>query len=134
VFFGRVLDLLRGLCTTLGTELPVMKLMSPYASLHLKTLTHGYELGALTEYVGTSVVQGRVCDLIVDMIGEGKVLGMQVYVMHDEKLMLNVCGGMQGEFCLWCFRDFEVGMIVKLSMNIRCFLCFLVRKESRRRL
>ncbi|KAI8609003.1 beta-lactamase/transpeptidase-like protein [Chytriomyces sp. MP71] len=100
VFFLRVLDLLRGLSTSLDVELDFLGIMAPFATHYLEGQTRERRFGALggEERDGLSEMQRRVEALLRSKIDSGDVVGAQVVAFEKVKVIVDVAAGVMGVF------------------------------------
>ncbi|KAJ1561761.1 hypothetical protein HK096_003420 [Nowakowskiella sp. JEL0078] len=102
VFFGRVIQLLRGLSLSLESEQKYLDLMAPFAQYFLENgVTEDQRLGDLIRLETTPPLSNTdfaIRKLVRDLIDEGEVTGVQVFAMQRGKVIVDVCGGVQGVF------------------------------------
>ncbi|KAI8813276.1 beta-lactamase/transpeptidase-like protein [Cladochytrium replicatum] len=109
IFFGRVIQLLRGVCLSLGSNVSYIELMVPFAKHYLKTVqgeTSKYgkllhdSTGATKEGEDEQVAKVRddLHDMVKSMIDNGDILGLQVSVIRSGKPLLDFTAGMLGTY------------------------------------
>ncbi|KAJ3088867.1 hypothetical protein HK102_007738 [Quaeritorhiza haematococci] len=123
VFFGRVIQLLRGLCVTLGTRQSYFDIMSPFAHYYLEhsTKLEKVKYGLLPILPGegdapsasskdantvavspstppSSRLQQKLVRLVRNLIDEHQVLGVQIVVKQRNQILASIQGGVQGPY------------------------------------
>ncbi|CAN0859262.1 Protein ACTIVITY OF BC1 COMPLEX KINASE 8, chloroplastic [Linum grandiflorum] len=101
VIFGRVLNLLRGLSTTLNVRIVYQEIMRPFA----ESVLHGYISKAPktnTKWIYDtpfhSNVEAKLRQLLVELGNEEVILGVQVCAYKDEKVIIDTAGGVLGKY------------------------------------
>lgn len=74
--------------------------MSPFAKVHLKSITNGSEFGLLKEYESNLIGTDKMNDTIIEYIKNGKVLGIQIHAMQNGKVAVDTCGGLKCKHCI----------------------------------
>ncbi|KAJ3208938.1 hypothetical protein HDU67_006476 [Dinochytrium kinnereticum] len=100
VFFSRVVALLRGLCVSLDTRVEYLGTMAPFARHYLENSTADCRMGLLDSenLVPLSSTEEKVQSVIRAAIGRGDVLGIQVVVFKNGKLVVDTAAGVLGLF------------------------------------
>ncbi|CAI0376325.1 unnamed protein product [Linum tenue] len=101
VIFGRVLNLLRGLSTTLNVRIVYQEIMRPFA----ESVLQGYiskAPAANTEWIYdtpvNSDVEAKLRRLLVELGNEEKILGVQVCAYKDGKVIIDTAAGVLGRY------------------------------------
>lgn len=104
VFFMRVLNLLRGLSSMLGARVVYLEVMRPFAEA---ALFSGNVLGSgrmleteswVHKTPSHSSVETKLRELLLNLGREDSILGVQVCVYKDGKVIIDTAGGVLGKF------------------------------------
>ncbi|CAA6672157.1 unnamed protein product [Spirodela intermedia] len=100
VIFFRVINLLRGLSSSLNVRIVYQEIMRPFAESTMKGLI-GPESLSDTQWINGSPVQSdveaKLRKLLVE-IGKDKVLGVQVCAYKDGKVIIDTAAGVLGRY------------------------------------
>ncbi|RWR84240.1 Beta-lactamase-related protein [Cinnamomum micranthum f. kanehirae] len=101
VIFIRVLNLLRGLSSTLDVRIVYLDIMRPFAelALHGRNIGSGPEISTQWIYDTPvlSDVESKLRQLLLEL-GSEKILGIQVCAYKDGKVIIDTAGGMLGRY------------------------------------
>ncbi|KAJ3381398.1 hypothetical protein HDU84_005144 [Entophlyctis sp. JEL0112] len=98
VFFARVLDLLRGLCTSVDMQIDYIGVMAPFAEHFLRAQTRIVRFGGLSieQNVSSNSPQDRVIAFLREKIDAGECLGAQVVVLSEGEVVVDIAAGVMG--------------------------------------
>lgn len=100
VFFGRVTNMLRGLCSQLNVRYPYLKTMAAAARETLQESVpkeeHAAQLIHPSSQRVTTRLQRRLVKSVSDLDQEGQFVGLQICVLKDGIEMANVAAGTLG--------------------------------------
>ncbi|XP_078175419.1 ABC1 family protein isoform X2 [Carex rostrata] len=101
IIFTRVLNLLRGLSSTLNVRIVYLEIMRPFAESALQgtMMLHGPATSSQWIYSSpvNSNVEAKLRKLLLD-IGTDKILGIQVCVYKDGKVIIDTAAGVLGKY------------------------------------
>ncbi|OMO91123.1 Beta-lactamase-related protein [Corchorus olitorius] len=95
IIFSRVIDLLRGLSSTMNTRIKYLKIMRPFAE---SVLLGGPAENAQWIYSTPihSNVEAKLRQLLVELGNNDKILGIQVCAYKDGKVIIDTAAGVLG--------------------------------------
>jgi predicted unusual protein kinase regulating ubiquinone biosynthesis (AarF/ABC1/UbiB family) len=123
VFFGRVTNLLRGLCSRLDVRYPYLHTMARYARKTLQESVPAEERA--TQLIHPSCVttetklQRRLVEAIEDLHAKGQMVGLQVVVVSQGKESVNLAAGALGTANP---RPFKPSTLVNIFSVAKAFL------------
>ncbi|KAK4783663.1 hypothetical protein SAY86_008037 [Trapa natans] len=100
VIFARVLDLLRGLSSSLNVRIVYLDIMRPFAEHVLQGNIYKTPSGNLQWFHDTplhSSVEGKLRQLLLDLRNNNKILGIQVCAYKDGKVIIDTSAGVLGK-------------------------------------
>ncbi|XP_065849001.1 uncharacterized protein [Euphorbia lathyris] len=101
VIFSRVLNLLRGLSSTMNIRIVYQTIMRPFAEYALQgSINKGPEINAQWIY-NTPVhsdVEAKLRQLLVELGNEEKILGIQVCAYKDGEVIVDTSAGVLGKY------------------------------------
>lgn len=100
VIFARVINLLRGLSSTLNVRIIYLDIMRPFAeSTLLRSISNGPATNAQWIYDSPvhSDVEAKLRQLLVEL-GNDKILGIQVCAYKDGKVIIDTAAGVLGRY------------------------------------
>ncbi|KAL3677590.1 hypothetical protein R1sor_027538 [Riccia sorocarpa] len=103
VFFMRVLNLLRGMSSMLDTEVVYLEIMRPFAEATLFSdkivadRNFQQQHWILNKKVN-SAVEEKLRNLLQQMAGQNRLLGIQVCAYKDGKVIIDTAGGVMGKY------------------------------------
>ncbi|CAN1324100.1 Uncharacterized protein sll0095 [Linum perenne] len=102
VIFGRVLNLLRGLSTTLNVRIIYQEIMRPFAESVLDGLVLSKVPSTNIKWIYDtpihSNVEAKLRQLLVELGNEEVILGVQVCAYKDGKVIIDTAGGVLGKY------------------------------------
>ncbi|CAL1385289.1 unnamed protein product [Linum trigynum] len=102
VIFGRVLNLLRGLSSTLNVRIVYHEIMRPFAEHALQGSVLHKAPAESTEWIHDtpihSDVEVKLRQLLVELGKEEKILGIQVCAYKDGKVIIDTAAGVLGRY------------------------------------
>ncbi|KAA3490389.1 ABC1 family protein [Gossypium australe] len=100
VIFGRVLNLLRGLSSTMNVRIVYMDIMKPFAEAVLGNINKTPAANAQWIY-NTPVhsdVEAKLRQLLVELGNNDKILGIQVCAYKDGEVIIDTAAGVLGRY------------------------------------
>ncbi|KAJ3696269.1 hypothetical protein LUZ60_001646 [Juncus effusus] len=99
IIFGRVLNLLRGLSSTLNVRIIYLDIMRPFAESTLQgsMIMRGPSTSFIYDTPVQSDVESKLRKLLLD-IGSDKILGIQVCAYKDGKVIIDTAAGLLGKY------------------------------------
>ncbi|KAJ4792294.1 Protein kinase superfamily protein [Rhynchospora pubera] len=101
IIFTRVLNLLRGLSSTLNVRIVYLEIMRPFAESTLQGTMMMHEPASSSQWIYDSPihsdVEARLRELLHD-IGTDKILGIQVCAYKDGKVIIDTAAGRLGKY------------------------------------
>ena len=121
VIFGRVLNLLRGLSSTMNVRIVYMDIMKPFAEAVLGNINKTPAANAQWIYDTPvhSDVEAKLRRLLVELGNNDKILGIQVCAYKDGEVIIDTAAGVLGRydprpvqpdtlfFCLFCDKGYN---------------------------
>lgn len=101
VIFGRVLNLLRGLSSTMNVQIIYMDIMRPFAESVLSGyISRGPSVNDkwIFDTPVHSDVEGKLRQLLIEMGNNDKVLGIQVCAYKDGEVIIDTAAGVLGKY------------------------------------
>ncbi|KAJ3126246.1 hypothetical protein HK098_007718 [Nowakowskiella sp. JEL0407] len=99
IFFGRVMQLLRGLSLSMESQQNYLEIMTPFAQYFLEHgLSSDQRYGNLHANPASSPEEESIRTLVHDLIDEREILGIQVVAMQNGKTVVDIAAGVQGQF------------------------------------
>uniref|UniRef100_A0A7N0RDB0 Uncharacterized protein n=1 Tax=Kalanchoe fedtschenkoi TaxID=63787 RepID=A0A7N0RDB0_KALFE len=101
VIFARVLNLLRGLSSTMNTRIVYLDIMRPFAESVLQwTISRGPSVNPSWVYETPvlSDVESKLRALLVKLGNEDKILGIQVCAYKDGQVIIDTSAGVLGKY------------------------------------
>ncbi|CAN1324096.1 Probable serine/threonine-protein kinase abkD [Linum perenne] len=101
VIFGRVLNLLRGLSTTLNVRIIYQEIMRPFAESVLDGYINKVPSTNIKWIYDTPIhsnVEAKLRQLLVELGNEEVILGVQVCAYKDGKVIIDTAGGVLGKY------------------------------------
>ncbi|CAM8970193.1 unnamed protein product [Rhodiola kirilowii] len=101
VIFARVLNLLRGLSSTMNARIVYLDIMRPFAESVLHgSINNGPAVNPKWVYETPvlSSVEAKLRDLLVELGNEDKILGIQVCAYKDGKVIIDTSAGVLGRY------------------------------------
>ncbi|KAL2318235.1 hypothetical protein Fmac_032111 [Flemingia macrophylla] len=101
VIFGRVLNLLRGLSSTMNVQIVYMDIMRPFAESVLSGyISRGPSVNDKWIYNSPvhSDVEGKLRQLLIEMGNNDKILGIQVCAYKDGEVIIDTAAGVLGKY------------------------------------
>lgn len=101
VIFSRVLNLLRGLSSTMNVRIVYLDIMRPFAEYVLQVGINK-EPSVSAEWIYSkpihSDVEAKLRDFLVELGNDGKILGIQVCAYKDGEVIIDTSAGMLGRY------------------------------------
>ncbi|KAJ0593968.1 putative ABC-type Cd(2+) transporter [Helianthus annuus] len=101
VIFSRVLNLLRGLSSSMNVRISYLNIMRPFAESVLKSdMNHGPSSNPKWVYDGPvhSDVETKLRQFLVDLGNADRILGIQVCAYKDGKVIIDTAAGVLGKY------------------------------------
>ncbi|KAK8352032.1 hypothetical protein V6Z11_A05G069900 [Gossypium hirsutum] len=99
VIFGRVLNLLRGLSSTMNVRIVYMDIMKPFAEAVLGNINKTPAANAQWIYNTVhSDVETKLRQLLVELGNNDKILGIQVCAYKDGEVIIDTAAGVLGRY------------------------------------
>lgn len=101
VIFSRVLNLLRGLSSTMNVRIVYLDIMRPFAEYVLQVGINK-EQSVSAEWIYSkpvhSDVEAKLRDFLVELGNDGKILGIQVCAYKDGEVIIDTSAGVLGKY------------------------------------